>query len=581
MRSGTLDTPAIRGFAVAVDRSVAAPWRPRRARLGGAARRLLVERDGARPRRHRLGRLARAATARAACPATRTCWSPAATATRCSTCWTPRGVECSTGSACQAGVPQPSHVLLAMGVPESDARGALRVTLGPHLHRRRRRRVLGRAARRRSTGPGAPGWPRRRGRGADAGRRRDERRGRLGGRRRPDARRRARGGRGPPRAEPERRDPARVRPRLLHDRGRRRRPPGRRHAGHPVLRVGHGRPVQARTSIEDFVAEYAAGRTPNPCLRCNEKIKFAALLDKARGPRLRRGRHRPLRPGRRAPGRAPRAAPGGRHGQGPVLRPRRARRATSSRGRSSRSATPPSRRSARRPRERGFYVAAKPDSHDICFIADGDTRGWLTRAARRAARRHRRHATARSSASTAGAYALHRRSAQGPAPRTGPPPTASRATSSRCGPRPTPSSSAPPTCSASTPSPATTPAGAARRPQGVVRRRRPGARARRGGPRARPGPTATRVEVRLERPHPRRGPGQSVVLYDGTRVVGLGHDQRRRDQPLSRAPRPRRPTALPLHRTHGSARIRTPGARIRALRCVRSVTAIAVRAGCL
>ena len=40
------------------------------------------------------------------------------------------GVECSTGSACQAGVPQPSHVLLAMGVPEQRARGALRVTLG-------------------------------------------------------------------------------------------------------------------------------------------------------------------------------------------------------------------------------------------------------------------------------------------------------------------------------------------------------------------------------------------------------------------------------------------------------------------
>jgi len=40
------------------------------------------------------------------------------------------GVECSTGSACQAGVPQPSHVLLAMGIAEQDARGALRLTLG-------------------------------------------------------------------------------------------------------------------------------------------------------------------------------------------------------------------------------------------------------------------------------------------------------------------------------------------------------------------------------------------------------------------------------------------------------------------
>ena len=40
------------------------------------------------------------------------------------------GVQCSTGSACQAGVPRPSHVLLAMGVDEDDARGALRFTLG-------------------------------------------------------------------------------------------------------------------------------------------------------------------------------------------------------------------------------------------------------------------------------------------------------------------------------------------------------------------------------------------------------------------------------------------------------------------
>ena len=40
------------------------------------------------------------------------------------------GIACSTGSACQSGVPRPSHVLLAMGIPEADARGALRMTLG-------------------------------------------------------------------------------------------------------------------------------------------------------------------------------------------------------------------------------------------------------------------------------------------------------------------------------------------------------------------------------------------------------------------------------------------------------------------
>jgi cysteine desulfurase len=41
-----------------------------------------------------------------------------------------RGIECSTGSACSAGVPQPSHVLLAMGVPEDLARGSLRFSFG-------------------------------------------------------------------------------------------------------------------------------------------------------------------------------------------------------------------------------------------------------------------------------------------------------------------------------------------------------------------------------------------------------------------------------------------------------------------
>ena len=40
------------------------------------------------------------------------------------------GFSVSTGSACQAGVPEASHVLLAMGLDEADARGALRVTLG-------------------------------------------------------------------------------------------------------------------------------------------------------------------------------------------------------------------------------------------------------------------------------------------------------------------------------------------------------------------------------------------------------------------------------------------------------------------
>jgi cysteine desulfurase len=39
-------------------------------------------------------------------------------------------VECSTGSACTAGIPQPSHVLLNMGISEEVAIGALRFSFG-------------------------------------------------------------------------------------------------------------------------------------------------------------------------------------------------------------------------------------------------------------------------------------------------------------------------------------------------------------------------------------------------------------------------------------------------------------------
>jgi cysteine desulfurase len=45
------------------------------------------------------------------------------------------GVECSTGSACSAGVPQASHVLLAMGRDETAAAGSLRLSLGHSSHR--------------------------------------------------------------------------------------------------------------------------------------------------------------------------------------------------------------------------------------------------------------------------------------------------------------------------------------------------------------------------------------------------------------------------------------------------------------
>ena len=76
--------------------------------------------------------------------------------------------------------------------------------------------------------------------------------------------------------------------------------------------------------VVDFMDEYAAGRTPNPCLRCNEKIKFAAVLDRAIGlgfDAVATGHYAQLGTAAR---RQRRAAPRRRRRQGPVVRARRA-----------------------------------------------------------------------------------------------------------------------------------------------------------------------------------------------------------------------------------------------------------------
>ena len=76
--------------------------------------------------------------------------------------------------------------------------------------------------------------------------------------------------------------------------------------------------------VDDFVAEYAAGRTPNPCLRCNEKIKFSAVLERGLALGFDAVCTGHYAAGRVEGGRAP---PRRRRGQGPVVRPRRADRA--------------------------------------------------------------------------------------------------------------------------------------------------------------------------------------------------------------------------------------------------------------
>src|SRR6478735_2745442 len=126
-----------------------------------------------------------------------------------------------------------------------------------------------------------------------------------------------------------------------------------------------------RDVVEDFVAEYAAGRTPNPCLRCNEKIKFSAVLDKALAlgfDAVCTGHY-----ARVVDGRLLRAVDDGKD-QSYVLGVLTATQVSHAMFPLGGTRKIDVRREAD---ERGLAVAAKPDSHDICFIADGDTAGFL------------------------------------------------------------------------------------------------------------------------------------------------------------------------------------------------------------
>jgi len=133
------------------------------------------------------------------------------------------------------------------------------------------------------------------------------------------------------------------------------------------------------TVVADFLAEYAAGRTPNPCVRCNQHIKFEALLDRAAAldfDAVCTGHYARIAVGETGRRELHRAADLDKD-QSYVL-------AVMGGARLARAMFPLGETASKaevraEAAERGLGVSNKPDSYDICFVADGDTRGFLER----------------------------------------------------------------------------------------------------------------------------------------------------------------------------------------------------------
>ncbi len=123
--------------------------------------------------------------------------------------------------------------------------------------------------------------------------------------------------------------------------------------------------------IDDFVESYARGETPNPCVRCNERIKFSALAARALAlgfDAVATGHYARLTDGRL------RRAVDADKDQSYVLGVLTAEQLAHAIFPIGDTPKPQIRAEAA---ERGLAVAKKPDSHDICFIPSGDTQAFL------------------------------------------------------------------------------------------------------------------------------------------------------------------------------------------------------------
>lgn len=133
----------------------------------------------------------------------------------------------------------------------------------------------------------------------------------------------------------------------------------------------------AEKVLADFVSEYRENRTPNPCVRCNEHIKFRAVLERALAlgfDAVATGHYARIVQGESGPELHRAIDP--QKDQSYVLAVIEQQLLAHCLFPLGDSLKPDVRVEAG---ERGLRTAAKPDSHDICFIPDGDTQGFLTR----------------------------------------------------------------------------------------------------------------------------------------------------------------------------------------------------------
>lgn len=145
----------------------------------------------------------------------------------------------------------------------------------------------------------------------------------------------------------------------------------------PFYVINAEEPFRSRV-VDPFVREYAAGRTPNPCLVCNRRIRFGYLLEYARSlgaGRLATGHYARIRQGLDGSLELRRGADRAKDQSYvlSVLGQEELRQALFPIGEHTKAQV------REMAAARGLPTASRKESQDLCFVADGDYRRFLAR----------------------------------------------------------------------------------------------------------------------------------------------------------------------------------------------------------